>query len=393
MEIKHIAAVALAAAALPAAHAVDIKAGDWTVSIGGNINAFYTQSECKQPAGTVGGPALGDAGLACGGKKKSTVIGNGLLPSYLSVGAKGTQGEFDVGAVFGIGVAAATNSSIEANSAVDVRQAYLTFGNKNIGTFKLGRDYGTFGFLPIINDMTLLGVGAATQATQKGRVSLGHLGSGYTYVGNYGQIVYSTPDLGGVGVDIGVFSPVDTGGGPTAKDSPQLQARATFGGQGFKAWVAAKSQKFDSGVVVLVPGYGSTPPVTAVAPGFTMSAVEVGGSANLGAFGLVANYQSGKGIGILADGDQGNTKGKNYVVQGTFQVTDRVKLGLGNGRSRNESNTGSGFRSNENTTAGVYFGLTKGITLVGEVGQTKSKAFGGASAKQNSIAAGGIFFF
>jgi len=382
MEIKHIAAVALAAATFPAAHAVDIKAGDWTVSVGGNINAFYTQSECKQPAGTVGGPltpggptspALGDASLACGGKKNSTVIGNGLLPSYLSVGAKGTQGEFDVGAVFGIGVATATNSSINANSAVDVRQAYLTFGNKNIGTFKLGRDYGTFGFLPIINDMTLLGVGAATQATQKGRVSLGHIGAGYTYVGTYGQMVYSTPDLGGLGFDVGLFSPVD--GVQTAKNSPQFQARATFGGQGFKAWVAGKSQKFD-------------------APNsFTMSAVEVGGSASFGPFGLVANYQSGKGIGILADGDQGNTKGKNYVVQGTFQVTDRVKFGLGNGRSRNESDIGSGFRSNENTTAGVYFGLTKGITLVGEVGQTKSKAFGGASAKQNSIAAGGIFFF
>ena len=377
MEIKHIAAVALAAATLPAAHAVDIKAGDWTVSVGGNINAFYTATECKQPVGTVTGLALGDAALACSGKSKSTVIGNGLLPSQLNVGARGTAGEYDLAAVFGISAATATNSAIAQNNVVDIRQAYMTFGNKNMGTVKLGRDYGTFGFLPIVSDMTLLGVGAATNATQNGRVSLGHIGAGYTYVGNYGQIVYTTPDLGGASVDVGLFSPVDvTLGGPqTAKNSPQVQARVTFGGQGFKAWVAGKSQRFDN------PN------------GFTTNAVEVGGSATFGAFGLVANYQEGKGIGILSDGDQGSVKGKNYVVQGTYQVTDRVKVGLGNGRSRNDTGTGAGLRSNENTTAGVYFNLTKGLTLVGEVGQTKSKAFNGNTAKQNSVALGGIFFF
>ena len=44
-------------------------------------------------------------------------------------------------------------------------------------------------------------------------------------------------------------------------------------------------------------------------------------------------------------------------------------------------------------TGGVYYSLTKSITLVGEVGQTKSKGFSGATAKQNSFALGGIFFF
>ncbi len=382
MEKKYIAAAALAAAALPAAHAVDIQAGDWTLSVGGNVNAFYTYSDCKQPAGTVTGTALGDATLACGGKQKSTVIGNGLLPSYLSVGAKSKQGGFDVSANVGIGVAAATNSSIAANSAVDVRQAYLTFGNGEMGTIKLGRDYGIFGFLPIINDMTIIGVGAATNATQNGRVSLGHIGSGYTYVGTYGQAVYSTPNMGGFGLDLALMSP--TNNLATAnKDNPQFQARATFGGQGFKAWVAAKTQKFD--------GTG----------GYTMSAGEVGGSFSSGPFSLVANYQGGKGVGILADGDQGNVKGKNLLIQGTVQAAEKIKLGLGYGKSKNDSpaanpavaGTFFDLRSNENVTGGVYYSLTKSITLVGEVGQTKSKGFSGATAKQNSFALGGIFFF
>jgi predicted porin len=71
-----------------------------------------------------------------------------------------------------------------------------------------------------------------------------------------------------------------------------------------------------------------------------------------------------------------------------------VKLGLGYGRSKNDSAfTGSDLRSNENLTAGVYYNLTKSVTLVGEIGQTRSKGFSGASAKQNSVAIGGILFF
>lgn len=373
MKKKLIAAAALAAAALPAAHAVDINAGDWTVSVGGNINAFYTHSDCKQVAGTVAGLALGDATLACGGKDKSTVIGNGLLPSMLTVGAKTKQGGYDIGAMVGIGVATATNSAIAQNSAVDVRHAYVTFGNGEMGTFKLGRDYGLFGLNAVLNDMTLLGVGAATKATQNGRVSLGHLGAGQVYPGTYGQMAYTSPAIGGFNVDVALMSPVDAAA--TAKDSPQFQARATYAGQGFKAWVGAKSQRFDN------PN------------GFSMSAAEVGGSMSAGRLGLVATYQAGKGLGILSDGDQGNVKGKNYFVQGTYQVADKVKVGLGVGKSRNESGAGAGLHSNENVTAGLYYNLTKSITLVGELGQTKSTAFNGASAKQNSISAGGIFFF
>ena len=375
MDRKLIAAAALAAFALPAAQAVDIQAGDWTVSIGGNVNAFYTQTDCKQPAGTVTGTALGDAVLACAGKEKTTVIGNGLLPSYLSVGAKSRQGGFDVSANVGIGVSVATGSSIAQNNDVDVRQAYLSFGNDGMGTVKLGRDYGLFGFHSIISDMTLIGVGAATNATQNGRVSLGHIGSGYTFPGMYGQAVYTTPNMGGFSVDLGLMSP--TNNLSTAKkDNLQFQARATYAGQGFKAWVGAKTQKYD--------GVG----------GFTMNAGEVGGSVSAGAFGLLANYQGGKGISILADGDQGGVKGNNLLLQGTMQAARNVKLGLGYGRSKNDSAfTGSDLRSNENLTAGVYYNLTKSVTLVGEIGQTRSKGFSGASAKQNSVAIGGILFF
>jgi hypothetical protein len=243
----------------------------------------------------------------------------------------------------------------------------------------MGRDYGLFGLHSVLGDMTLLGVGAATRATQNGRVSLGHLGAGMTYPGTYGQMTYSTPGLGGLGLDVGLMSPVDVAGAQTADSKgPQLQLRGTYDGGGFKAWVAAKYQKFEA---------------NGANPAFNMSAVELGGKADFGAFGLLGNFQMGKGLGILTDGDQGDIKGKNLFVQGTFKATDRLKLGLGYGRSRNDAGAGNGLRSNDNATAGAYFSLTPSITLVAEIGRTQSKAFSGASAKQNSLALGGILFF
>lgn len=377
-----LSALALAIAALPAAHAVDLQAGDWTVTVGGNINAFHTQSSCNQPAGTVTGTALGDAALACGGKDSSTVIGNGLLPSMLNVGAKTRQEGYDIGATIGMGVATATNSAIGQNSVVDVRHAFVTFGNADMGSVKLGRDYGLFGLSPVLSDMTLLGVGAATKATQNGRVSLGHLGAGMVYPGTYGQIAYTSPSLSGVTLDVGVMSPVDAAN--TASDSPQFQARATYGGPGFKAWAGAKSQKFD-------PRAASA--TVAAAPGFTMSAVELGASANSGPFGVVGTVQSGKGLGILSDGDQGSNTTTSTFLQATYQATDRVKLGLGWGKSKNDDGAGNALQSNQNVTGGVYYQLTKSLTLVGEVGQTQSKAFNGNSSRQDSVSVGGIFFF
>jgi len=377
MKMKLIAAAACAVAFLPAAHAVDLKAGDWTVSVGGNINAFYTHGSCKQPAKTVTGTALGDADMACGGKDASTVIGNGLLPSMLTVGAKTSQSGYDIGATIGMGVSTATNSAIGQNNVVDVRNAFVTFGNSSMGTVKLGRDYGLFGLIPVLSDMTLLGVGEATKATQNGRVSLGHLGSGMVYPGTYGQIAYTAPAMGAVSVDAALVSPVD--GSSSASDSPQIQARVTYTGSGYKAWAAVKNQKFD----------GATS-----ASNFTMNATEVGVSANMGAFGLVAGLQSGTGLGVLADGDQGDMKTKNVFLQGTFQATEKTKVGLGWGRTKNDtSGTTNALHTNQNTTFGVYHSLTKSLTLVGEIGQTKSKAENNATAKQNSVAFGGIFFF
>lgn len=381
---KMIVLSAIAASSIASAHAVEIKAGDWNVNVGGIVNAYYTAVSCS--GASVGGLALGGQGLGCGGQEDRTTIGNGLLPNGLVTSASTSSGGYDVKALIGIYHSTATDSAIAQNSVVDVRQAYFTFGSAAMGTVKFGRDYGIFGSNAILSDMTLVGAGAPVQATQRGRVALGHIGAGYTYLGNYGQLAYSTPkSASGIGFDIALMDPVsDTPilAGPSyaGKSMPQMQAQLTFGQQGLKAWVGAKAQKFES--------------LAAGAADMTMSAFEAGASYSAGNLGLLANVQGGSGLGILSDADQGDTDSVNYFAQATYRM-DKLKLGVGYGVSENDDNTPGtrGLKSNANLTIGAYYTLNSLITLVAEVGQTRSKSFSGATGRMNGVAVGGIIFF
>lgn len=375
----------LAVASTHGAHAVEIKAGDWTVGVGGIVNAYYTTVSCS--GSPVGGLALGSRELGCGGEGDRTTIGNGLLPNALLTTATSRQGDYDVKALVGIYNATATDSALGQNSVVDVRQVFFSFGNAQMGTIKLGRDYGLFGINAILNDMTLFGAGAPVQATQRGRVALGHIGAGYTYPGHYGQIVYTTPKLtSGLTVDVGVMSPVaDTPVvGPSvykSRSSPQLQVQVAFEREGLKAWLGAKTQKFDA----ITPGVGD----------LTLVGFEVGGSYPAAGFDLMAHLQVGSGLGILADADQGDTDSLNYLLQATRKISDKLKLGINYGVSKNDDNTPGtrGLESNANLTLGAYYSLNSVITLVGELGHTRSKSSAGPSARMNGIALGGIIFF
>ena len=379
------------AACMQPALAVDIKAGDWTVNVGGNVNAYYTFVDCD--GGTVGGLALGGQALGCGGRDSRTTVGNGLLPSGLVTSASSQQGGFDIKALIGIYVHTATDSAISPNNGVDVRQAFFTFGNPTLGTFKLGRDYGIFGANAILNDMTLMGAGAPVQATQRGRVALGHIGAGYAYLGHYGQIAWSTPKIGaglglgsGIGVDIGIMSPVDdtpviAGSAYSADSTPQYQAQLTWTQGDIKAWLGAKGQRLEPEV----PG----------TPDLTLRGIEAGVLYQSGPLGVLVNVQRGRGLGILADADQGRVRTTHVLAQGTYKVSEQLKLGLSYGRSENDDNTvgTGGLESNANLTAGAYYALNSAITLVAEAGQTRSKGFGGARDKMNGVALGGIIFF
>jgi len=360
------------------AHAADFKAGEWDLSVGGIVNAYYTHTSCSGSQ-AVGGLALASQALGCAGTQGRTVIGNGLLPNALTTTAKTRQEGYDISATLMIGAAVAAGDAISNNNNVDVRQGFVTFGNADMGSVKLGRDYGLFGQSVILGDMTLLGAGAPVSATQRNRVTLGHIGSGYTYLGTYGQMAYSLPTSGGFSATIALMSPVDASGTSfIGRSEPQLQALVSAKFDGGKVWAGLKHQKFEG------------PNNTA---GFTMSGGELGASITAGAFGLAANVQSGKGLGVLSDGDSGDRKQTNLLIQATWQVTPKAKLGLNWGESRLKDGTATDLRSNSNVTAGLYYGLTKSLTLVTELSRTTSKPVSGSEAKMNGFAFGGIVFF
>jgi hypothetical protein len=51
------------------------------------------------------------------------------------------------------------------------------------------------------------------------------------------------------------------------------------------------------------------------------------------------------------------------------------------------------LKRNESGVVGLYYSLTKSITLVGEYIDTESQAHGGNEARERDYALGGIIFF
>jgi len=177
--IKLAVAGAVLALSATANAGIIIPAGDWTVDISGNVNTFYTHTKNSGTSQTarVGGSATG-AGFA-NANSNANQFQTGLLPSALGIGAKTRQNDLDVAAQFSFFTGSNANGSDNLNggsssngglgySSLNIRQSYLSFGDKSWGTILLGRNLGVFGSDAILSDMTLLGVGsgAGGQALQ-----------------------------------------------------------------------------------------------------------------------------------------------------------------------------------------------------------------------------------
>ena len=159
-----VAGAVLALSASAANAGIIIPAGDWTVDISGNVNSFYTRTKHS------------GANVTANQDDTPSQVQTGLLPSALGIGAKTRQNDLDVAFQFSFftgsnanggdnlnisshGVNASSNGGL-GYSSLNIRQSYLSFGDKSWGTFLLGRNLGVFGSDAILSDMTLLGVGA-----------------------------------------------------------------------------------------------------------------------------------------------------------------------------------------------------------------------------------------
>ena len=416
-------AAALLAVASGAQAGITIPAGDWTLDIGGVVNAYYTHTSFSGDAGVGAGPL----NLGSGNADNSANITTGLLPNYLSVSGKTRQNDLDVGFTISIQPGSSTTRALVQNqngNNQENRQAFLTFGDASWGSIKLGKDLGIFASDAILNDMTLLGVGAGAGSLAGNTTTLGRIGTGYIYADWKSQIAYTSPNWNGFQFTAGVTQAWNAVGDGTSAaaaaaanasasafsstrggSQPAFEAKASYewtGDVAGKVWASAISQKVDN-----LQAYTATTTTTPVNLGSERSyAWDIGTTVKVADFGLTGYYYDGKGIGQTGQlvqafdrlGKRRDSKGG--YVQGTYTVPGAgTKLGLSWGQSKLDGNSVDTFDEikDEMWTIGAYHPLTKHLNLVAEYSDVKRKldqtAGGNLEAKAKTISLGAILFF
>ena len=399
-------AAALLAGASSANAGIMIPAGDWTLDIGGVVNAYYTST--RQSGTNAAGNPLGNSplGITNDAGKTTANITTGLLPNYLSVSGKTRQNDLDVGFTISINPGASTTRAGIQNQASlggnqENRQAFLTFGDKSWGSIKLGKDLGIYASDAILNDMTLLGVGSGAGGLAGNTTTLGRIGTGFIYADWKSQVAYSSPNWNGFSFTGGVTQawnalPFDGGVASTQRGgaSPAFEGKVSYewaGDFGGKVWASGITQK--------VKG------ILAAKTSDRADSVDIGATVNAAGFGLTGYYYTGSGIGqtvqLLGGFDTvGNARDSDgYYVQGTYTIpTVGTKIGLSWGRSNLDTNgiangdTGNDIKD-EMWTLGAYHPITKHLNLVAEYSDTKHKVDTVGTGKAKTIALGAILFF
>lgn len=397
-----LGAILLAALAAPSARAIDVTAGAWTLSFDGNVNANYIYSSCQDHNDVAGG-------LACVSdttSDNSSAVSNGLLPAALTVSGATTQDGYDLGFTFGLYPGISTNDGGSPNlqdiantdlghtalgtAGLDIRQVFLTVGNKSWGTIMAGRNIGLFGADAILNDMTLLGVGAGNgDYAAPANTSLGSIGLGYIYTDWLSQINYTTPDLGGAKITFGIFDPLNTlGQTPVNHSTPGFQAKIayTVGSLYLSASGLYQQQRVLCGDLA-----GGACAYTAPAGSYVSygsSAFDLGGKYDFNGFEVMGWYYHGSGVGttgLFVDSNDamGNSRSSDgFIAQVTYKMGN-TKLGVNYGVSDLDGTAldratfcggvvGCLVKRNDKWSLGLYQNITANLLFVTEFSRLES---------------------
>jgi predicted porin len=328
-------------------------------------------------------------------------INTGLLPSWLGFTATTRQNDIDTSVTISFQPGASVTGGLGGGGGEEHRQAFLTFGDKSWGSVKVGKDLGIFGSTAILNDMTLLGVGSQGIVGSAGgtTTTLGRIGTGYIYADWNGQIAYTTPNMNGLSLTLGVMQPWNSTASSAISDT-STGSTDTFGfqGQGSYSWTGDFAGKVWAGFfqqeVTGLTGDSST----------DATAFEVGVSTSIANINLVAYGYSGEGVGttaLLRDGFDATGAKRDSdggYVQATYVIPTGTKLGVSYGVSKLDDNAADAGDSlvKENTmlTIGAYHPLTKHLNLVAEYSNVEAEAHDTVSdAESNIFSVGAILFF
>ena len=414
-KIKLAVAGAVLSAASVANAGIIIPAGDWTIDINGNVNAFATWTDADKGKGTAPtGSVAAHEDVA--GDGDAVGINTGLLPAWL--GFTGTTRQNDVDVSFTISFQPnVSDNGVTGDSKTPLnRQAFVTFGDKSWGTVKLGKDLGIFAGQAILNDMTLLGVGTSGNVTGSGRsgssTTLGGIGTGYIYPAWKGQIAYTTPNMNGFSATIAVTNPNQGAFGDASAATQELnQDRLGIEGQVMYEWTGDVAGKvwssFASYDVTAEATSASAASTSGTVDDYTATVYDIGASVSSGNLGLVAYYYNGEGVGTTFMGTNGIrlNSGKadkrdsdGGYLQATYVIPTGTKLGVSYGVSRLDEASGETnatlIDENKRWTVGAYHPLTKHLNLVAEYNDVESEAQSSANERESSsISIGAILFF
>jgi len=401
--IKLAVAGAVLALSASANAGIIIPAGEWTLDVNGNVNAFATFSRAKDTNVIIGGlAAVKDAANESSGQG----INTGLLPAWLGFTGTTRQNDTDVSFTISIQPNASSNATSGDTTPNPLfRQSYLTFGDKSWGSVKLGKDIGIFASDAILNDMTLLGVGGVTNGNRSGgSTTLGGIGSGYIYAAWKGQVAYTTPNMSGFQATVGIVNPNQglSGSGTTSANANLNQDR--FGLEG-KASYSFAADSMNGKIWVGGASY-KVKPVTTVTE-YTAAVADIGANVNFGSLGLTGYYYRGEGVGSYMPLQNGASAAglkrdsDGGYVQLTYVIPTKTKLGLAYGKSSLDAanatdaadQSGLLFKDNSRVTIGAYHPLTKHLNLVAEYNRMKTEAQNGVDNESNTASFGGILFF
>ena len=452
-----VAGAALALGASAANAGIVIPAGDWTLDVNGNVNAFMNFNDADKAVGTVTGAIANGQDVL--GESDSQGINTGLLPSWLGFTGTTRQNNTDVSFTISFQPNASDNSAAGDNKTPLNRQSYLSFGDKSWGSIKLGKDIGIFASGAILNDMTLLGVGSGANGRSGGATTLGGIGTGYVYAAWKGQATYTTPNMGGFQAKVGLMNPnnipdantkvttrtyattnattgataiilgsyctanvaslsvtvvsastvtsttthTDTvtgaANGSINQDRFGIEAEASYSWTGDvagKVWVSGAS--YD-----VTRQTAASTAATPVSQGYDITAFDVGASISAGNFGLVGYYYDGEGLGTTLFGNNGVTAGGKErdsdggYVQATYVIPTGTKVGVAYGVSNLDTASGETnanlVEENERWTVGAYHPLTKHLNLVAEYNSTESTGQDSANSMENDSISLGAILF
>ena len=403
-KIKLAVAGAVLSAASVANAGIIIPAGDWTLDINGNVNAFANFSQ-HDNEGTITGDlmsAYGTGGASNSGSEGSTQgINTGLLPAWLGFTGTTRQNDVDVSFTMSMQPNVSDNGATGDSKQPLWRQAFITFGDKSWGTVKLGKDIGIFGKNAILSDMTLLGVGGGFRNSGVSTTT-GGIGTGYIYAAWKGQFAYTTPNMNGFQATVALVNPnmIDRDG---LAGSSADQTSFGFEGEVEYSWTGDIAGKVWASTAQYNDVKDNNFTSARTAGTWDVQMWDIGVNVNSGNLGLTAYYYDGEGggSGVLgyygADATGKERDSDGGYVQATYVIPTGTKLGLAYGETRVDKNSGETITlvdTQSRWTLGAYHPLTKHLNLVAEYNDIEVDAHNSSIENDaQAISLGAILFF